>query len=49
MTYSKNGSVFYTSTGTGIAMNVDAALFDMNAAINNVMIATGSGSPDPLT
>src|SRR5207248_1506333 len=44
VTYSKNGSVFYTSTGTGIAMNVDVTLFDLNAAINNVMIATGSAS-----
>jgi hypothetical protein len=43
--YSKNGSVFYTSTASpAYPAIVDTTLFDDNATVWNVMIASGSGS-----
>jgi hypothetical protein len=48
VTYSRNGSVFFTSSGSASPLFVDVALYDLNATIANVMIATASpGSPAP--
>lgn len=40
--YSKNGAVFFTSSGATYPLFVDASLYDMNATVNNVMIASGA-------
>jgi hypothetical protein len=40
--YSKDGSVFFTSSGSGYPLFVDALLYDSGATITNVMIKTGS-------
>jgi hypothetical protein len=50
--YSKNGSVFYTSPAAPTyPAIVDATLFDANATVWNVMIASGgaAGSPSPAS
>ena len=40
VTYSRNGTVFFTSTGAWSTLFVDVSLYDLNATITNVMIAT---------
>jgi hypothetical protein len=40
--YSKDGSVFFTSSGSGYPLFVDALLYDSGATITNVMVKTGS-------
>jgi hypothetical protein len=48
VTYSRNGNVFFTSSGSASPLFVDVALYDLDATIVNVMIATASpGSPTP--
>jgi hypothetical protein len=51
VTYSRNGRVFFTSSGSASPLFVDVALYDLNATIANVMIATTSpaspASPAP--
>ena len=46
VTYSRNGSVFFTSAGVGAPLFVDVMLYDLNATITNVTIAT-SGAAAP--
>jgi hypothetical protein len=41
VTYSKNGTVFFTSSGAVGSLFVDASFYDMNSTITNVMITTG--------
>ena len=40
VTYSRNGTVFFTSAGAWSTLFVDVSLYDLNATITNVMIAT---------
>jgi hypothetical protein len=40
VTYSRNGNVFFASSGGGSPLFVDVALYDLNATITNVMVAT---------
>lgn len=48
VSYSRNGNVFFTSSGSVSPLFVDVALYDLGATITNVMIATTSpGSPAP--
>lgn len=51
VTYSRNGNAFFTSSGSASPLSVDVALYDLEATIENVMIATTSpgspGSPTP--
>jgi hypothetical protein len=42
--YSKNGAVFFASTGAALPLVVDVVLFDMNASISGIRIATGAAS-----
>jgi hypothetical protein len=42
--YSKNGSVFFTSAGASLPLLVSAVLYDMNASISGIRIATGGGA-----
>jgi hypothetical protein len=44
VTYSRNGSVFYTSAGGASSLYVDVSLYDLNATITNVMIATSAAA-----
>jgi hypothetical protein len=48
VSYSRNGSVFFTNSGAGSQLSVAVALFDANATVRGVMIATtlssGAGS-----
>jgi len=45
VTYSRNGRVFFTSSGSASPLFVDVALRDLNATIANVMIATAPPAP----
>jgi hypothetical protein len=45
VTYSRNGSAFFTSSGAGTPLFVDVTLYDLNATITNVMIAAASAAP----
>jgi hypothetical protein len=45
VTYSRNGSAFFTSSGAGAPLFVDVTLYDLNATITNVMIAASSAAP----
>ena len=45
VTYSRNGNSFFTSSGAGVPLFVDVALYDLNATITNVMIAAPSAAP----
>jgi hypothetical protein len=38
--YSKNGAVFYTSSGAGSSMQVKASLYDIGATLSNVTIGS---------
>ena len=40
--YSKDGAVFFTSSGPAYPLFVDALLYDPGATITNVMVKTGS-------
>jgi hypothetical protein len=44
VTYSRNGSVFFTSAGIAAGLFVDVALADVNATIVNVTIGTPPSS-----
>jgi hypothetical protein len=44
VTYSRNGNVFFQSAGGGFPLFVDVSLYDLNATIRNVMIATSSAA-----
>jgi hypothetical protein len=44
ITYLRNGSVFYTSAGGASSLYVDVSLYDLNATITNVMIATSTAA-----
>jgi orotate phosphoribosyltransferase len=46
VTYSRNGQVFFTSSGSASPLFVDVALYDLGATIENVMIATVSAAPE---
>jgi hypothetical protein len=49
VTYSRNGNVFYTSAGGASPLYVDVSLYDLNAAITNVMIATSAAAAPART
>jgi len=48
VTYSRNGSVFFTSAGTASPLFVDALLYSLNASIANVRVGAGRASPATL-
>ena len=45
VTYSRNGRVFFTSSGAGAPLFVDVTLYDLNATITNVTIGAASAAP----
>ena len=49
VTYSHNGNVFFTSSGGGASLYVDVSLYDLNATVTNVMIATSSAAAPSQT
>jgi hypothetical protein len=42
--YSKNGAIFFSSTGAALPLFVGVALYDMNASISAIKIATGGAA-----
>jgi hypothetical protein len=44
VSYSRNGNLFFTSAGGASPLYVDVALYDLNATITNVMIATSAAA-----
>jgi hypothetical protein len=42
--YSKNGAVFYTSSGAGSSMVVKASLYDIGATLSNVTVGSTTSS-----
>jgi hypothetical protein len=49
VTYSRNGHVFFTSVGGASPLYVDVALYDLNATITNVKIATSAAEAPART